>query len=318
MKKRWTNIRDYYRKEVQNAKNVPTGSAAKKSKTYVYSELLYFLKPIFAKRVSEGNYPEEKEEDSESNQTPNIEHNNEPEDIHYMESPKPTLPVVKQKRKKDVPSEILNMLQQKQKQTPANADEDDDTKYLLSFRSYMKTMNAQQKIDFKVGMLNLVKTVTMENYPSPPQSRYTDYYHHRDNSSGPKNSPLYLESTSLSPPTYHLFSQQQNIPSTSKPIKCVPKNSPIYFRSPSPSPPIFHSFSQQQNDPRTNTSKKPIIHSITNITPPQSTTQQSPGHDYPELSIPETSAEDSEAAQFLVLQSEDSQKDSIEEFLILK
>lgn len=281
MKKRWTNIRDYYRKEVQNNKKVPTGSAAKKSKTYVYSELLYFLTPIFAKRVSEGNYPQEKEEDSESNQTPNIEHNIEPEAINYMESPKPTLPVVKQKRKKDVPSEILNMLQQKQKQTPASTDEDDDTKYLLSFRSYMKTMNAQQKIDFKVGMLNLVKTVTMENYPSPPQSRYTNYYHHRDNSSGPKNSPIYLQ-------------------------------------SPSPPSPIFHSYSQQQNDPRTNTSRKPIvIHSITNMTPPQSTTQQSPGHDYPELSIPETSAENSEAAQF-VLQSEDSQKDSIQEFLKLK
>ncbi|XP_026324281.1 uncharacterized protein LOC113233371 [Hyposmocoma kahamanoa] len=190
LKKRWTNIRDYYRKEVQNAKKVPTGSAAKK--------------------VSEGNYPQEKEEDSESNQTPNVEHNIEPEAINHLESPKPTLPVVKQKRKKDVPSEILNTLQQKQKQTPANTDEDDDTKYLLSFRSYMKTMNARQKIDFKVGMLNLVKTVTMENDPSPPQSRYTNYYHYRDNSSGPKNSPIYLQSPSPSPPTYHSFSQQQN------------------------------------------------------------------------------------------------------------
>lgn len=345
MKKKWTNIRDYYRKEVQKAKNVPTGSAAKKSKTYVYSELLHFLTPVFGKRVSEGNYPQEKVEDLQSMQTPHEEQNTEPEAVNHMESPEPTLPVVNQKRKKDVPTQILNMLQQKQKQTPANTDEDDDTKYLLSFRSYMKTMNAHQKIDFKLGMLQLVKTVTMENDPSSPQPRYTNYYHY-DNSSGslpldgnssspsptlvpslqnihvPEKSRIYLQHPSPSPPTFRSFLQQQNIPSTNttnKPIIYAPKQSPTYLPSPSPSPPTFHSFSQPQNIPLTNTSRKPIvIHSITNITPPQSTTQQSPGQDYPELSIPGSSAEDSEAAQFLVLQSEDSQKDTFQEFLQFK
>lgn len=135
-----------------------------------------------------------------------------------MESPEPTLPVVNQKTKKDVPTQLFHMLQQKQKQTAANTDEDDDTKYLLSFRSCMKTMNAHQKNDFKVGMLQLVKTVTMGNNPSSPQSRYTNYYHHRDHSSGSLSEVG--DSPSPSPPTFRSFCQQQNIPrtSTSKPI----------------------------------------------------------------------------------------------------
>lgn len=169
MKKKWTNIRDYYRKELQKAKNVPTGSATKKSKTYVYSELLNFLIPVFAKKVSEENYPQEKEEDSESFETTNEELDIKPEAIiHYVESPEPTLLVVNQKRKKDVSTQQSNLLQQEQPKTAANTDEDDDTKFLLSFRSDMKTMNAHQKIDFKIGMLKLVKTITMGNDPSTP------------------------------------------------------------------------------------------------------------------------------------------------------
>lgn len=65
-----------------------------------------------------------------------------------------------QKKKKDVPTQILDKLQKKQKATATpNTDEDDDTKFLLSFRSYMKKMNPNQKIDFQLGMLQLVKKI---------------------------------------------------------------------------------------------------------------------------------------------------------------
>lgn len=45
-----------------------------------------------------------------------------------------------------------------EKQT-ASDDDDDDTKFLLSFRSDMHSMNKRQKIDFKIGMLQLLKEV---------------------------------------------------------------------------------------------------------------------------------------------------------------
>lgn len=86
MKKKWTNIRDYYRKELQKNKNVPTGSAAKKSKTYIYSHLLYFLTPMFAKRDSEGNYPKEDSDCTQPQlQSANEEQNIETEDINCIE-----------------------------------------------------------------------------------------------------------------------------------------------------------------------------------------------------------------------------------------
>ena len=59
----------------------------------------------------------------------------------------------------------------------SNAAEDDDTKFLLSFRSELKTMNSDQKIDFKMGMLQLEKKINMGNYPSssrPPSQFYGD------------------------------------------------------------------------------------------------------------------------------------------------
>lgn len=307
MKKKWNNIRDYYRKEIQKTKNLPTGSAAKKPKTYVYSSLLYFLTPVFASRKSEGNYPTEDAESTQPQQQSETEEQNiEPEDINRVESPVPTLPIVSQKKKEDVPNQILSMLQQKQKKPSANIDEDDDTKYLLSFRSYMKTMNAHQKIDFKVGMLQLVKKITMGNEPSPSTSRYTNYYQQSDDSSG----SFPMAGNNLSPsPTY--VPSYQNIH--------VPKGSPIYLQSPSPSPPTFYPPSQQQNVPRKNTRKPIIIHSISSVTPPQSTTQQSPKQDYPvEISIPNTSVEDNEATQFIVLQSQDSQEGTMQEFLNYK
>ncbi|CAG5055779.1 unnamed protein product [Parnassius apollo] len=53
-KKKWTHMRDYFRRDFQKNKSAPTGSAAKKVKKYVY--VLYFLIPVFDKRNTEGNY----------------------------------------------------------------------------------------------------------------------------------------------------------------------------------------------------------------------------------------------------------------------
>nr|XP_049696896.1 uncharacterized protein LOC126054629 [Helicoverpa armigera] len=162
LKKKWANIRDY-RKEVQSNKNIPSGSAAKKAKTYIYSDLLYFLTPIFCKRDSESNYPKE----IDATQNENEDENTHPE-IHSMESSPPppsetNKPVLNQKRKKDIPSQILDILQQRQKATSkiSSTDEDDDT-FLLSFRSHMKNMNPQQKNNFQLGMLQLVKKSLLE------------------------------------------------------------------------------------------------------------------------------------------------------------
>ncbi|KAJ2950461.1 hypothetical protein O0L34_g8704 [Tuta absoluta] len=175
LKKKWTNIRDYYRKELQKSIKSPSGSAAKNK--YKYGDLLYFLTPIL-RRKSERNV---QDEDSESNQS-QLQSQNEEEtyvmigetikqectnDINYLEQSEPTTeeeeeevpttPPVHKKKKKDIPAQILKILQQRQTTMSSNVTEDDDAMFLLSFRSYMKKMTIDQKIEFKMGMLELVK-----------------------------------------------------------------------------------------------------------------------------------------------------------------
>lgn len=71
--------------------------------------------------------------------------------------------VVKSKplAKTDVPKQILNLPTQR-KET-ATDDNDDDTNFLLSFRGDMREMNRSQKMDFKIGMLQLVRNIQESN-----------------------------------------------------------------------------------------------------------------------------------------------------------
>lgn len=150
-------MRDYFRREYQKNKNAPTGSAAKKVKKYVYADLLYFLKPVFDKRNSEGNY----QSDDISQPEFQEEHSVEQVDTNILQPPSPVLtpPANNKRNKKDIPSQILSILHQNQQKANQNRQEveDDDMKFLLSFKTHMKHMNENQKIDFKLGMLQLVK-----------------------------------------------------------------------------------------------------------------------------------------------------------------
>lgn len=141
------------------------------TKKYVYADLLYFLTPVFEKLNSEGNY----QIDDSGNTKPRLELETQEEQhitrednniMKELASPEHK----KKQKKKDVPTHILNMLQQREKTTlKPNNDKNDDTKFLLSFRSYMKRMTANQKIDFQLDVLRLVKQINMENYSSASQ-----------------------------------------------------------------------------------------------------------------------------------------------------
>ncbi|GBP42640.1 hypothetical protein EVAR_87191_1 [Eumeta japonica] len=158
-KKKWTHIRDYFRRDYQKNKCAPTGSAAKKVKKYVYADLLYFLIPVFDKRNTEGNYQSDDLQDNISQDS--LEHSVEQVDTNILQPPSPisTPPAKSLKRnKKDIPSEILSILHQNQQKANQKQQEveDDDMKFLLSFRTHMKNMNENQKINFKLGMLQLL------------------------------------------------------------------------------------------------------------------------------------------------------------------
>lgn len=61
----------------------------------------------------------------------------------------------------------FQILFDKGKKPVLTSQDDDDTMFLLSFCSYMNTMSINQKLEFKLGMLQLIKRSTIINPPSP-------------------------------------------------------------------------------------------------------------------------------------------------------
>ncbi|CAH0592130.1 unnamed protein product [Chrysodeixis includens] len=179
LKKKWTNIRDYFRRDLLKTQHSPTGSAAKKKK-YVFSNLLNFLIPIFDKKVTEGN--NENNDSEDSSQVPESERQEEDaaqQDYNTnMKSPTPPSTPSQtpyavsniKREQEDAHIQILNVHQNQQRTNQGIQEEDDDTKFLLSFREHMKQLNGDQKIDFKIGMLQLVKKINTEYYSSSLQN----------------------------------------------------------------------------------------------------------------------------------------------------
>lgn len=296
-------MRDYFRRDFQKNKSAPTGSAAKKVKKYVYADLLYFLVPVFDKRNTEGNYElDDSHNNSSQESETQEEHSVEQIDDHtnttsttILQPPSPvsTLPASSLKRnKKDIPSQILSILHQNQQKANQKQQEveDDDMKFLLSFRTHMKQMNENQKIDFKLGMLQLVKKINTEYNSSPSSSLSYDNFSHR--SVTPVSSRGYSPSFSYDP---------------------VPETSPnMLYKTQSPLPTFISSSSSQNKT--TNYQSAPnnsrvVINSIRHLPP-----LQPPRHHYTSPNLQH--AEDTEAASFLVVQSQgQEQEDNIGKYL---
>ncbi|XP_023946228.1 uncharacterized protein LOC112051690 [Bicyclus anynana] len=173
LKKKWTHIRDYFRRDFKKNQSAPTGSAAKKVKKYVYANLLHFLIPVFDKRNTEAKYPISDDDNNHSHSWESeTEEEEGVEDVndHKYTIIKPPSPVMQPctvqspstlLNKDDISTQILSILQQKANQKQLEV-EDDDTKFLLSFRTHMKQMKENQKIEFKLGMLQLLKKINNE------------------------------------------------------------------------------------------------------------------------------------------------------------
>ncbi|XP_038213226.1 uncharacterized protein LOC119833312 [Zerene cesonia] len=198
LKRKWCNCRDYYKNEKQKFKSKSTGSTAKKKKKYVYADILGFLDKVVTPRNHDVNYEaddtdelsgrdtEDGHEVTRNVRTRRALEYTKIENVHKnkLSSHQNTNeePETKKKKPHNVPAEILNIL--KTKKNTASKDYDDDEKYLLSFSSDMKKMTHLQKIDFKLGMMQLLKDIFKENSsiylpycinsrtPSP-QSSYT-------------------------------------------------------------------------------------------------------------------------------------------------
>ncbi|XP_049880291.1 uncharacterized protein LOC126381195 [Pectinophora gossypiella] len=172
------------KKNQQRINNTPSGSGAKAvKKAYAYASFLEFLNPTLQRRQTQGNYTDNDDNNLDTQQT-----NNEPDDLEtssLYQSPNPEASLqhdeniilnaeaTKKSTKKDIPQQILNILERRVPQPPATKApiENDDIKFLLSFRGYMSKMSPNQKFDFKIEMLQLVKRISnSESSYSRPSS----------------------------------------------------------------------------------------------------------------------------------------------------
>nr|XP_022913397.1 uncharacterized protein LOC111424185 [Onthophagus taurus] len=96
----------------------------------------------------------------------------------YITEEKPTNAKKKKVAEKDVPTQILAIMKQRKEQP---IHDDDDTKFLLSFRSDMEAMNRTQKLDFKIGMLQLLKQIS-----EPPRNVHSSLSSHNFSSQSPQ------------------------------------------------------------------------------------------------------------------------------------
>ena len=55
IQRKWRNIRDNFRKELQLQKMVTSGQGARKRRKYIYFDQLLFLLPIMKQRDTSGN-----------------------------------------------------------------------------------------------------------------------------------------------------------------------------------------------------------------------------------------------------------------------
>ncbi|XP_050676123.1 uncharacterized protein LOC126973049 [Leptidea sinapis] len=149
LQKKWKHLRDYYVKE-KKQDNTRSGSAAPKKRKNSYFELLRFLDVVKDSRASSGNISAlAGDDDQNENSCDEISTNTntQPRNANAQETVTENF----------VPpqTEVSGTMNKKQ-QSPKTAEEDADTKFLLSLLPQIKSLNERQNFEFRIEVMNLI------------------------------------------------------------------------------------------------------------------------------------------------------------------
>ncbi|XP_063543265.1 uncharacterized protein LOC134751747 [Cydia strobilella] len=144
LKKRWNNIRDYYKKDLALQLSGAIGQT--KRKRYVFSETLDFLRPLMDQSQIE------KQEEQDEQEIYLDEH------LYSSDEDNSVL-----KRKEVRENEIVEDKHSYAIPTRNRDLEDSDWLFLRSLLSDMKEMNRAQKLEFKMGVLKLYKDIVFQD-----------------------------------------------------------------------------------------------------------------------------------------------------------
>lgn len=148
MQKKWANLRTCFRRELNAQKNTKSGQAATKRRKYVYFEQLLFLLPCMENRRTEGNLePDDTPEDDDENE-------------ESVPSTSTSTPISRRNKRTNVPkqTDLDEALLKALKETHAV---DEDTNFALSLVPSLVNLTAEEKLDAKIGILNIFKQIRL-------------------------------------------------------------------------------------------------------------------------------------------------------------
>lgn len=195
--KKWKNIRDSYKKEVNLETTTVSGQSAPKKKRYIYYELLSFLRPSVSTA-----------EERESNVSPipsNSSQNQDFEEDNLMRPPRQNRVLTKKKKQMEstqIPqiTKILNESLQLQKLNK-DSDAKGNRAFLMSFVPIMDSMTPDLAMETRYEITNLFRNIQRnERNRSIPSNLSEFLYHRNQEPSGSSGSRAYHEDT-LTPMT---------------------------------------------------------------------------------------------------------------------
>ncbi|RXG51670.1 hypothetical protein Avbf_07392 [Armadillidium vulgare] len=226
MKKKWRHIRDSYLKYINQGKH---GEPASKKKKYVYADALMFLRQTFVKKNLKNGTEDEDDADMQLQQRDEanvIEATNSVMRLIQQRSGAPEIgtPLKKSNTRKSGGYTSQSKLTEKLESSSSKSDQEDDgdKSFLLSLLPYLKKLNEEQKLDFRLYALQFFRDLRAKNiqpaasfqhsiFPLTQTHHFSNYHSEYQEQSDNYNNQASPEHTYCSSPT----NAQQNTSSQS-------------------------------------------------------------------------------------------------------
>ncbi|CAG9771618.1 unnamed protein product [Ceutorhynchus assimilis] len=174
IQRKWKNIRDCFRKEINNEKKCKLGHGKRKRRKYIFYDRLLFLLPSMQEKVKKSNESDNSENEAEDNvetEETSAEQNTYRPPVWRPLTGRHRHPVYVTYEDSNAPSNIDNndndaMSEEIKvdRKEPIKQDEIDEDKYfLLSLVPSFKNLTADQKFSAKIEFLKILRNLSQSS-----------------------------------------------------------------------------------------------------------------------------------------------------------
>lgn len=161
VQKKWSSLRDSFRRELSQQKKTPSGSAAKKRRKYIYFDQLLFLVPFTQITQTSSSLDDAEERETQSQLLPlNTEQsqNEQPQRTLGAEQLPSTSTYNRKKSKINYDEEILKVLKEGNKGLKESNTRvlDEDESFLMSLLPPFKKYDQENKFLLRIAFMNTI------------------------------------------------------------------------------------------------------------------------------------------------------------------